>query len=189
MYLYLFTDYNSYWSEFREKILKITALPDGCVAVAKFVFLRLTQVSGESPELIDAQLIEVERLLKFELKKLLFTKDSRIFMDFFNKQLILQVVSWRSFLEEPCAKRDEMSLTETFENLTLKCEAAPKFFEVTLATKINIERKKSTEIKENSSNMTSIKKIDIGGLDRQIEIIEEAMDTALGVKNVPACRK
>ncbi|XP_011210671.2 ATPase family protein 2 homolog [Bactrocera dorsalis] len=179
-------DYNDHWSEFREKNLKITALPEGCVSVAKSVILRLIQVSGETTELVEAQVKEVERLLKFELKKLIFTKDSRIFMDFFNKKLSLQVVSWRSFLEDPCAKDVDLSLTETFENLTLKSDATPKFFEVTLGTKINIERTKSSEIKESSPQMTSINKMDIGGLDNQIKIVEEAMDIALGLKNVPA---
>ncbi|XP_053957676.1 ribosome biogenesis protein SPATA5 [Anastrepha ludens] len=176
-------DYKLYWNDFKGKALKISALPVGRTAVAKSVCLRLT-TSSENTELVDAQLKDVERMLTLELKNLIFTKGSRIFIDFFNKDLTLQAISWNCFENKSVAAEDEKALEEKFENLKLECDV--EFFEISGATRIEIERPKSDKVEESNANANVVSKMDIGGLEQQIEIIEEAVDMAFGLKAVPA---
>ncbi|XP_017465907.1 PREDICTED: spermatogenesis-associated protein 5 [Rhagoletis zephyria] len=178
-------DFKMYGSDLGGQSLKISALLQPC-SVAKSVGLRVTSIVGEITELMDAQLKDVERLLKLELKNLIFTTGSRIFMDFFNKDLTLQVVSWSSFGVATSNTEDDANLEETFKSLKLECDVEPRFFEVTCATRFEIERHKTESTQENSTNYNKVTKIDVGGLDEQIEMIEEAIDMAFGLNGVPA---
>lgn len=138
-------------------------------------------------ELVEAQLKDVERLLKFEMKRFIFTKGSRIFMDFFNRELTLQVVSWSSFSDSAIVEETvEKCLAQSLERLSLHSESDDTFFEVTTGTSFEIERPKPVESDENHANINVVSKMHIGGLDKQIDIIEEAMDMALGIRAVPA---
>ncbi|XP_004521824.1 spermatogenesis-associated protein 5 isoform X1 [Ceratitis capitata] len=180
-------DYKLHWPEMKEKALKINALPPSCVSVAKSIRLRLTNTVSDTMELVEAQLKDVERLLKFEMKRFIFTKGSRIFMDFFNRELTLQVVSWSSFSDSATVEETvEKCLAQSLERLSLHSESDDTFFEVTTGTSFEIERPKPVESDENHANINVVSKMHIGGLDKQIDIIEEAMDMALGIRAVPA---
>ncbi|XP_067624191.1 ATPase family gene 2 protein homolog A [Eurosta solidaginis] len=180
-------DYKLYWTAFANETLQICALPLGCTKVAKTVQLRLTAVDGESIELDDIQFRNVERLLKFELKKLIFTKHSDVFMDFFNKDLTMQVISWTSFEDMTKDEQGVELLEAKLDNLKLENTKTKTFFEVTGATRLEIVRpEKQCEEEELSANINNVvTKLDIGGLENQIEVIQEAMEMALGLKFVP----
>ncbi|XP_005176271.1 ATPase family gene 2 protein homolog A [Musca domestica] len=177
-------DFKNNWSNYRGHIWQIQCLPKGQPVTAKSLVLTIHTEEPEPIDLNEQQLKDLERLLKHELKNLCFAKNSIIHYNFFNKQLKLLVLDGTSVAANTSNSGE---LERTFDKLSLDSSSVGDIFKVTNSTEIKI----SSDSWKNSDNNGleesgySITKDDIGGLHPQLNIIEEAIDFALGLREIP----
>ncbi|XP_075152525.1 uncharacterized protein LOC142226407 isoform X1 [Haematobia irritans] len=182
-------DYKNNWLGFKGHMWQIQALPKGQPITAKSILLQILTEDQEKGCILNSQQIsDLERLLKFELKNLCFVKDSLIKYDFFNKSLKLKVLNAASVCED-----NACDLDKAFDKLSLdKNINRGDIFKITISTDIRIiyeNIKTSDETSDGGGMSHLITTDDIGGLSKQLEIIEESMDFALGLRAVPKAIK
>lgn len=132
------------------------------------------------------QLKDLDRLLKLELKNLSFTLGSLVYFNFFNKQLTLKIIYWTSL-----NTHNDDDTASILENSFKKLSLSDDVFKVTNTTTIEVSSENiptSDEETEDTSKYL-ITKEDIGGLTKQLEIIEEAMEFALSLRAIPQGKK
>jgi len=102
-----------------------------------------------------------------------FCKDSQIHMNFFNKSLTFRLERWQGTVEDALAG--------------LSLDSKPlQFVKVTNVTKLQLIAENSGQQQEEQKISHRITKSQIGGLDRQLQMVEESMDYALGFRALPA---
>ncbi|XP_061394458.1 ATPase family gene 2 protein homolog A [Musca vetustissima] len=176
-------DFKNNWCNFKGHNWQIQCLPKGQPITAKNLLLEIEKESSENGgetniDLNDQQLQDLERLLKHELKNLCFAKDTIIHYNFFNKQLKFKVIGGTNITE---AKSNELEID--FKKLSLN--TIGDIFRVTNTTEVKISKDESKQLESAEDTNYSISKEDIGGLQPQLNIIEEAIDFALGIREIP----
>lgn len=153
-------------------------MPCGQPKIAKTLLLRIQSVDAAKP-LNSQQLKDVDRLLKLQLRNLTFTLDSTVHFNFFNKPFILKIISWT-------AVGSSDDLEQSIENLHIS-KHSNDFFKVTNCTTIEVSSENVPNSDEESEEIPKylFTKSDIGGLNKQLETIEEAIDFALGLRGIP----
>lgn len=177
-------DYNSYWSCLKGQSLRIEAVPVGQPKVAKTVLLQIQSSNDGDEPLTSQQLKDVDRLLKLELRNLAFTLDSTVYFNFFNKSLTLKIIYWSALNEN----NNDSGLEESLNKLDINKSSADDIFKVTNATTVEVSSEDIPNSDDDEQDETSkylVTKMDIGGLNKQLEIIEEAIDFALGLRKIP----
>lgn len=177
-------DFKNNWSNYRGHIWQIQCLPKGQPVTAKSLVLTIHTEEPEPIDLNEQQLKDLERLLKHELKNLCFVKNSIIHYNFFNKQLKLLVLDGTSVAANATNSGE---LERTFDKLSLDSSSVGDIFKVTNSTEIKISSDSWKKSDNNGLEESgySITKDDIGGLHPQLNIIEEAIDFALGLREIP----
>ncbi|KAI8124939.1 hypothetical protein FF38_12501 [Lucilia cuprina] len=181
-------DYNTYWTALKGQCLQIEAVPYGQPKVAKTLLLQIQTTSQDDEPLNSQQLKDVDRLLKLELRNLSFTLDSVVYFNFFNKTLTLKIIYWSAL---SCnSNNDDPSnvLEKSLNDLNInKHSPSEDIFKVTNATIIEVSSENIPNSDDESEDLSRylVTKNDIGGLSKQLEIIEEAIDFALGLRRIP----
>ncbi|KAH8412839.1 hypothetical protein KR009_006210 [Drosophila setifemur] len=165
------TDFKLNWTRMRGKLLKISALDTSCLTAASSISLR--QQNSTETSLNAGQLQEASAILKREIVNRIFCQGSRIHMNFFNKSLTFCLERWQGTVEEALA------------GLSLKVKPL-QFVQVTNVTKLQVIQKDEGLQQEEQMKSNRITKSDIGGLDRQLQLVEESMEYALGFRSLPA---
>lgn len=184
IFFLIFLDYNNYWSSLRGRCLRICAVPVGQPKVAKTLLMQIQTSNQDDEPLTSQQLKDVDRLLKLELRNLSFTLDSVVYFNFFNKPLILKIIYWSAINNED----PSTVLQQSLNNLNInKHSAGDYIFKVTNFTTIEVSSENIPNSDDETENITKylITRKDIGGLNSQLEIIEEAIDFALGLRKIP----
>lgn len=149
---------------------------------------RKANETNQSYDVLNSQqLKDVARLVKHELKNLCFTLGTVIQYNFFNKHLTLKIINGTSVTRND----DECDLEKSFNKLNLDKTTVGNIFKITTSTHIQISCDNSENLENNAEPIPdyAITKEDIGGLSKQLDIIEEAMDFALGLRDVPKGKK
>lgn len=90
--------------------------------------------------------------------------------------MIFSVESWRGV--------EESSVEQALERLSL--DKAQQFVQVTSATRIELLPNEDQAQQQQPQLQQRITKAKIGGLDKQIQFVEESLDYALGYRPLPA---
>ncbi|KAH8352622.1 hypothetical protein KR084_005340 [Drosophila pseudotakahashii] len=163
-------DFKVHCTQLRGKFLKISALDPSRLTAAASISLRHLN-STETP-LKSGQLQDAIALLKREMINRVYCKDSQIHMNFFNKSLTFRLERWQGTVEEALAG--------------LSLDSKPlQFVQVTNVTKLQLIVDSSQQ-QEKQKISHRITKSQIGGLDRQLHLVEESMEYALGFRAMPA---
>ncbi|KAM7352724.1 ATPase family gene 2 protein homolog A [Cochliomyia hominivorax] len=182
-------DYNSYWASLKSEGLSIEAVPLGQPKLAKSVLLQIQSSNEDDVILNSQQLKDVERLLKLELRNLSFTLDTTIYFNFFNKPLTLNILHWSALSDKNEDPSKEDTLEESLNKLNIsKHSLTEDIFKVTNSTAVEVltENIPNSDDDESEGNRKYfITKLDIGGLNKQLEIVEESIDFALGLRKIP----
>ncbi|XP_017857950.1 PREDICTED: spermatogenesis-associated protein 5 [Drosophila arizonae] len=166
-------DYRQNWSVFQGKLLRISALNHSQLFAAASVTLRHSN-SSES-ELEPMHLPDVAAVLKRNIVNQVYRNGSELYLNFFNKPLTFRLESWQGVEED--------ALENALANLSLV--NTQQFVQITNATRLEILLNKE-QVKEQQPELDQgLSKAKIGGLDKQIELVEESMDFALGYKPMP----
>ena len=168
--------------------VQIEAVPKGQPKLAKNLLLQVVNSENDNDSLSSQQLKDVDRLLKLELRNLSFTLDSLVYFDFFNKKLTLKVIYWSAVPDSIDNGASSADLEESLSKLNLNKHSSREVFTVTNITTVEVSSENiptSDEEGDDTLPKYLITKKDIGGLTKQLEIIEEAIDFALGLRNVP----
>ncbi|XP_017012820.2 ATPase family gene 2 protein homolog A [Drosophila takahashii] len=164
-------DFKLHCTQLRGKFLKISALDPSCLTAASSISLRHLN-STEIP-LKTGQLQDAIALLKRDMVNRVYSKDSQIHMNFFNKSLTFRLERWQGTVEDALA------------NLSLDSKPL-QFVQVTNVTKLQLIGESNEQQQEEQKISHRITKSQIGGLDRQLELVEESMEYALGFRALPA---
>ena len=181
-------DFESYWSLIKGPPVQIEAVPEGQPKLAKTLLLQVVNSENDNDSLSSQQLKDVDRLLKLELRNLSFTLDSLVYFDFFNKKLTLKIIYWSAVPDSIDNGTPSADLEESLSKLNLNKHSSSEVFTVTNITTVEVSSGNiptSDEEGDDTLPKYLITKKDIGGLTKQLEIIEEAIDFALGLRNVP----
>ncbi|XP_013102374.2 ATPase family gene 2 protein homolog A [Stomoxys calcitrans] len=174
-------DYKQIWSSYAGHSWQIQALPKDQPIIAKTIVLQIIAKPGEMDDpLNDQQLKDLGRLLKLEYKNLCYTKGSHIRYDFFNKSLELKVIEATNMKDDAV-----YDLEKSIEKLTLNKNSNGDIFKIANCTQVDVVYENNEKQAENNEDAISVVKDDIGGLAKQLEIIEEAIDFALGLRDIP----
>ncbi|XP_065356867.1 ATPase family gene 2 protein homolog A [Calliphora vicina] len=180
-------DYNTYWSSLKYQCLRIEAVPNGQPKVAKTLLLQIQTANQDDEPLNSQQLKDVDRLLKLALRNLSFTLDSVVYFNFFNKPLTLKIIYWSAVNTN--SNDDPSSVLETsLNNLNInKHSPGEDIFKVTNSTTIEVSTENIPNSDDESEDLSKylVTNKDIGGLSKQLEIIEESIDFALGLRKIP----
>ncbi|XP_034666443.1 ATPase family protein 2 homolog [Drosophila subobscura] len=163
-------DYKSNFANLRGKLLKIRPLDTKCLTAAGSISLRLISES----RLKSGQLKDATALLQRAMVNQIYCQGTKIHLNFFNKSLTFRLESWQGAVEDALA--------------SLSLEAKPlQFVQVTNVTRVQLipQEDEEQQLKEQTSSFR-ITKSQIGGLDKQVELVEESMEYALGLRTVPA---
>ncbi|XP_016987875.1 ATPase family protein 2 homolog [Drosophila rhopaloa] len=164
-------DFKLHCTQLRGNLLKIFALDPSCLTAAASVSLK--HLNNTETFLKSGQLEEAIALLKREMVNRIFCKDSQIHMNFFNKSLIFRLVRWQGTVEEALAG--------------LSLDSKPmQFVQVTNVTKVQLISENSNQQSVDETISHRITKSQIGGLDRQLQLVQESMEYALGFRALPA---
>ncbi|XP_052851288.1 ribosome biogenesis protein SPATA5 [Drosophila gunungcola] len=164
-------DFKLHCTQLRGKLLKIFALDSSCLTAAASVSLK--HLNNTEIHLTSGQLQEAVSLLKREMVNRVFCQHSQIHMNFFNKSLVFRLERWQGTVEEALAG--------------LSLDSKPQqFVQVTNVTKLQLIPENSDQQHEDQTMSHRITKSQIGGLDRQLQLVEESMDYALGFRALPA---
>lgn len=135
--------------------------------------ISLKHVNTTETSLKSVQLQDAIALLKRDMVNRVFYKDSLIHMNFFNKSLTFRLERWQSTVEEALAG--------------LSLDSKPlQFIQVTNVTKLHLITDDANQQEEEQKISHRITKCQIGGLDRQLQLVEESMEYALGFRTLPA---
>ncbi|XP_033248612.1 ATPase family protein 2 homolog isoform X1 [Drosophila miranda] len=163
------SDYKSNWTKMRGKLLKISALDTKCLTAAGSISLR--QIS--ETRLKSAQLKDATALLQRAMVNQIYCQGTKIHFNFFNKSLTFRLESWQGAVEDALAG--------------LSLEAKPRqFVQVTNVTRLQLIPQEEEEQLEEQTRPLRITKCQIGGLDKQLQLVEESMEYALGLRTLPA---
>ncbi|KAH8267451.1 hypothetical protein KR018_005012 [Drosophila ironensis] len=165
------SDFKLNWTPLRGKLLRISALDTKRLTAA--ACLSLSHLNAKEASLNKAQLLEASKLLGKQIVNGIFCQGSRIHMNFFNKSLSFRLERWQGTVEEALA------------NLSLDAKTRG-FVQVTNVTKIQIASAEDQEQPEEQSSHNRVTRKQIGGLDRQLQLVEEGMEYALGLRKLPA---
>lgn len=184
-----FLDFQNYWSSSKGHSIQIESVPKGQPKIAKNLLLQVLSSGCDNESLSSQQLKDVDRLLKLELKNLSFTLDSLVYFDFFNKKLTLKIIYWSAVPDSFDNGDPSVALEESLDKLNLNKHTNSEVFTVTNSTSVEVSSENIPSSDEENDDKTLSKylitKKDVGGLDKQLEIIEEIIDFALGLRNVP----
>ncbi|SPP82098.1 ATPase family protein 2 homolog [Drosophila guanche] len=163
-------DYKSNWTNLRGKLLKIRALDTKCLTAAGSISLKLISES----RLKSGQLKDATALLQRAMVNQIYCQGTKIHLNFFNKSLTFRLESWQGAVEDALA------------GLSLEAKSL-QFVQVTNVTRVQLipQEDEEDKLKEQTSSFR-ITKSQIGGLDKQVELVEESMEYALGLRTLPA---
>ncbi|XP_073826078.1 ATPase family gene 2 protein homolog A [Musca autumnalis] len=180
-------DYKCNWSNYKGHIWQIQALPKGQPTTAKTILLEIQTKTSEGTQentddnLNDQQLKDLERLLKHELKNLCFAINTVIHYNFFNKPLNLKIVSGTNVKHTNAGE-----LEASFNKLSLNSSSPfGDIFKITNSTEVKISNGRMLASNSPEDTDYTISREDIGGLHQQLDIIDEAIDFALGLRDIP----
>ncbi|EDX04839.1 GD22101 [Drosophila simulans] len=164
-------DFKLHCTQLRGKLLKISALHPSRLTAAASISLK--HVNSTEASLMSGQLKDAIALLKRDMVNRVFCKDSLIHMNFFNKSLTFRLERWQSTVEEALAG--------------LSLDSKPlQFIQITNVTKLHLITDDANQQEEEQKISHRITKSQIGGLDRQLQLVEESMEYALGFRTLPA---
>ncbi|XP_030565012.1 ATPase family protein 2 homolog [Drosophila novamexicana] len=163
-------DYKQNWTPLRGKLLRISALDSSQLYVAASVSLR--QLNSSESGLEQQQLPDVAAVLKQDIVNHIYCKHSELHLNFFNKPLTFRLESWRGV--EECAVEDALA--------RLSLAKSQQFVQITSATRLELLLSEEQAKPEPEQQLTKAK---IGGLDKEIQLVEESMDYALGYRALP----
>ncbi|EDW71282.1 ATPase family gene 2 protein homolog A [Drosophila virilis] len=163
-------DYKQNWTPLRGKSLRISALDSSQLYVAASVSLR--QLNGSESSLEQQQLPDVAAVLKQDLINNIYCRHSELHLNFFNKPLTFRLESWRGV--EECGVEDALA--------RLSLAKSQQFVQITSATRLELLLSEEQAKPEPEQKLTKAK---IGGLDKEIQLVEESMDYALGYRPLP----
>lgn len=169
----LSSDYNVNWKGFQGKSLRISALDNSQLSAASSISLRQLNTSESSLEHIKFK--DVAAVLKRTIVNQIFCQGSKLRLNFFNKPLIFSLESWRGV--------DESSVEQALERLSL--DKSQQFVQVTSVTRIELLPNEDQAKQQQPQLQQRVTKAKIGGLDKQIQLVEESLDYALGYKPLP----
>ncbi|KAH8282970.1 hypothetical protein KR054_011222 [Drosophila jambulina] len=163
-------DFKLNWMHLRGKLLKISALDTNCLTAAASISLK--QLNSKESPLAAGQLQEAIALLKRDIVNRIFCKGSEIHMNFFNKLLVFRLERWQGTVEEALAG--------------LSLDSKPlQFVQVTNVTKLQLISESAEQQQKEQKKNHRITKSQLGGLDRQLNLVEESMEYALGFRALP----
>lgn len=154
-------------------MLRISALNHSQLFAAASVTLRHSN-SSES-ELEPMHLPDVAAVLKRNIVNQVYRKGSELYLNFFNKPLTFRMESWQGVEED--------ALEDALANLSLA--NTQQFVQITNATRLEILLNEEQVEEQQPELDQGLSKAKIGGLDKQIQLVEESMDFALGYKPMP----
>ncbi|KAH8250820.1 hypothetical protein KR038_011013 [Drosophila bunnanda] len=164
-------DYKLHWTQLRGQLLKISALDTSCLTAAASISLR--HLNSKETPMVAGQLQEALALLKRDIANRIFCKGSEIHMNFFNKSLLFRLERWHGTVEEALA--------------SLSLDSKPlQFVQVTNVTKLQLIAESAEQQQQEQKKTHRTTKSQIGGLDRQLHLVEESMEYALGFRTLPA---
>ncbi|XP_017047301.1 ATPase family protein 2 homolog [Drosophila ficusphila] len=164
-------DFKLHCTQFRGKLLKISALDPNRLTAAASVSLK--HLNSQEVPLNTGQLQEAIALLKRDMVNGVFCRNQQIHMNFFNKSLTFRLERWQGTVEDALAG--------------LSLDPTPlQFVQVTNVTKLQLLPENSNEQQKQQKISYKITKSQIGGLDRQLQLVEETMEYALGFRPLPA---
>lgn len=168
--------------------MQIQSLPTGQPITAKSVVLQIQCCSDKDRQHEDdlnvQQLKDLARLMKSELRNISLTIGTMVRYNFFNRNLTLKVVGWSNIRTSD----NGTTLEESFQELNLNKNKMEDIFKVTPSTVIEIQgygNENALPVTKEDDISNRITKQDIGGLYKQLEIIEEALDFALNLRVIP----
>lgn len=167
------SDYKVNWTDLRGKSLRISALDNNQLSAASSISLRQLNTSESSLEHVDSK--HVTAVLKRNIINHIFCQGSKLYLNFFNKKLIFTLESWQGV--------EENSVEQALERLSL--EKTQQFAQVTSATRLEILHNVEQD-KQQQPALQRITKAKIGGLEKQIQLVEESLEYALGYRPLPA---
>lgn len=161
------------WTDLWGKSLRISALDNTQLSCASSISLKQLNASESSLEHVEFK--NVAAVLKRNIINHIFCQGSKLHLNFFNKPLIFSLESWRGV--------EDNSVEQALERLSL--EKSQQFAQVTSATRIELVHNEE-HTKQQHPPVQRITKTKIGGLDKQIQLVEESLDYALGYRPLPA---
>ncbi|XP_034474695.1 ATPase family protein 2 homolog [Drosophila innubila] len=167
-------DYKQNWTALRGKSLRISALDTRKLSAAASISLR--QLNESESCLEQSQLPDVAAVLKGEIRNQIYCQGSELHLNFFNKPLTFCLASWQGV--------QESAVEDALERLSL--DKSQQFVQITSATRVELMRQEEQGKELEPQLEHRITKAKIGGLDKQIQLVEETMDYALGYKSLPA---
>uniref|UniRef100_T1GNG6 Uncharacterized protein n=1 Tax=Megaselia scalaris TaxID=36166 RepID=T1GNG6_MEGSC len=117
---------------------------------------------------------KISKILQIELRGKVVCENTKIFLDFFNKEIEIVLENFFTHLENE-------GLSEKMENLSLN----EKFYLFTNSTRMILYEKNGVLEDLKQENVEKVKLKDIGGLEEQVRQVFETFGVALGFKNVP----
>ncbi|KAH8402907.1 hypothetical protein KR222_000026 [Zaprionus bogoriensis] len=170
-------DYKLNWTGLRGKSLRISALQHSQLSSAASISLRQLNADESSLEQVHVQ--DVIAVLKRDIVNQIYCQGSKLHLNFFNKPLTFGLESWQGV--------DGSSVEQALARLSLdQAQEQQQFVQVTSATRIELlPLEQQTEEQQPQLELRTAK-AKIGGLDQQIELVEESMDYALGYRPLPA---
>lgn len=160
-------DFKNYSQTLKRITVKALSSPPKPV---KEVKVHLVETSGL--ELSDIS-TKLSKVLQVEFRGRVFCRNTRIYFDFFNKNIEMVMENFQTYLE------DEDELSDQMENLSLD----DKFYLMTTNARIVIGNKLQVDTKKVEDNRVTLK--DVGGLEKQIQEILELFEIAVGLRRVP----
>ncbi|EDW04191.1 ATPase family protein 2 homolog [Drosophila grimshawi] len=165
-------DYELNWLPLHGKLLHISALDKGQVSAAGSI--RLRQLNGTESRLENVQLMDAIAVLKSQMINQVYCMQSVLHLNFFCKSLVFRMDSWQAI--------EESSMENALSRLSL--DKSPQFVLVTNATRLELSLGEEKQEQLPAEQRTT--KAKIGGLDKQLSLVEESMEYALGYKPLPA---
>ncbi|KAH8377161.1 hypothetical protein KR093_003735 [Drosophila rubida] len=164
-------DYKENWTALRGKTLRISALDKSLLAAAACINLR--QLNESESQLQPEQLSDVAAVLKREIVNQIYSQGSVVHLNFFNKQLTFSLDSWQSV--------EEQALEDALSRLSID-KSKQQFVQITNVTRVELINKAEVKQIQLERRITKAK---IGGLTKQLQLVEESMDYALGYRSLP----
>ncbi|KAH8293075.1 hypothetical protein KR044_000491 [Drosophila immigrans] len=164
-------DYKQNWTSLRGKSLRISALDTSQLVAAACINLK--QLDESESKLEPEQLTDVAAVLKREIVNQIYSQGSVLHLNFFNKQLTFSLDSWQGV--------EESSLDDALSRLSL--DKSQQFVQITNVTRVELITKPEVKQLQPQQRITKAK---IGGLTKQLQLVGESMDYALGFRPLPA---
>ncbi|ALC39443.1 CG5776 [Drosophila busckii] len=163
------------WTTLRGKLLRISALNSSRISAASSISLR--QLDVKESNITPAQLKDVAAVLKRDIVNQIYCQGSVLHLNFFNKHLSFCLESWQPI--------QQSSVEQSLAALSL--EKVQQFMQITNATRLDLHQgTKEQDEAQQLGKEPRITKAQIGGLKRQMQIVEESMECALGFRALPA---